>query len=178
MQTIDIAQAIKENSTNVSQNLDSSVLEGLLPEATSETKGLMPVAVSKFAFGNLIPNCQRNKFYKAFRLQQYALGVLVLLYGSITIKNGLQTVIFSLNNRCQGTFYIQKSKIISTDSSQYTIYGKYNSDNSVDFYFKGHDESYVILNYFWLIRPESYKLTVYNVEDNSVTESNLNAITL
>lgn len=31
MQTIDIAQAIKENSTSVSQNLDSSVLAGLLP---------------------------------------------------------------------------------------------------------------------------------------------------
>ena len=31
MQTIDIAQAIKENSTSVSRNLDSSVLEGLLP---------------------------------------------------------------------------------------------------------------------------------------------------
>lgn len=30
MQTIDIAQAIKENSTSVSQNLDSSVLEGLI----------------------------------------------------------------------------------------------------------------------------------------------------
>ena len=43
MQTIDIAQAIKENSTSVSQNLDSSVLEGLLPEATSEKKGLMSI---------------------------------------------------------------------------------------------------------------------------------------
>ncbi len=30
MQTIDIAQAIKDNSANVSQNLDSSVLEGLI----------------------------------------------------------------------------------------------------------------------------------------------------
>ena len=30
MQTIDIAQAIKENSTSVSQNLDSSVLEELM----------------------------------------------------------------------------------------------------------------------------------------------------
>ena len=43
MQTIDIAQAIKENSTSVSQNLDSSVLEELLPEATSEKKGLMSI---------------------------------------------------------------------------------------------------------------------------------------
>lgn len=31
MQTIDIARAIKNNSANVSQNLDPSVLEGLLP---------------------------------------------------------------------------------------------------------------------------------------------------
>ena len=30
MQTIDIAQAIKDNSANVSQNLDPSVLEGLM----------------------------------------------------------------------------------------------------------------------------------------------------
>ena len=158
--------------------LFSDELEGLLPEASKDKKGLMPVAASKFAFGNLINNCKRNKFYKAFRLQQYATGVLVLLYGSITIDRGLQTVIFSLNNRCQGTFYIQSRKILSTDSSQYTIYAKYNSDDSVDFYFKGHDEDYIILNYFWLIRPESYKLTVYDIEDNSVTESNLNAITL
>ena len=138
----------------------------------------MPVEASKFAFGNLIHSTKRNKFYKAFRLKQFAIGVLVLLYGSITIYNGLQTVIFSLNNRCQGTLNIQLRKIISTDSSQYTIYAKYKSDNSVDFYFKGHDEDYIILNYFWLIRPEAYKLTVYDVVDDSVNESNLNAFTL
>ena len=39
MQTIDIAQAIKDNSANVSQNLDPSVLGGLLPEASYNTSG-------------------------------------------------------------------------------------------------------------------------------------------
>ena len=41
MQTIDIAQAIKENSTSVSQNLDSSVLEGLIGNATKNKDGLI-----------------------------------------------------------------------------------------------------------------------------------------
>ena len=44
MQTIDIAQAIKENSTSVSQNLDSSVLEGLLE--LSRIKNTIPVGGS------------------------------------------------------------------------------------------------------------------------------------
>lgn len=157
--------------------MDYPELEELLPVATLGTKGLMPVEVSKFAFDNQIHGAKRNKFYKAFRLQQFALGVLVLLYGPIA-SNRLQTVIFSLNNRCQGTLNIQSRKIISTDSSQYTIYAKYNSDNSVDFYFKGYDDDYIILEYFWLIRPESYKLTVYDVVDDSANESNLSAITL
>ena len=159
-------------------NINYSELEGLLPEATLGTKGLMPAGVSKFAFSNLINNPKRNKFYKAFRLQQYATGVLILLYGSITEYNALQTVIFSLNNRSQGSLFVMTKKIITTDSSQYTIYAKYNSDNSVDFYFKGHDEDYIILNYFWLIRPESYKVIVYNAVDDTITESNLSAITL
>jgi hypothetical protein len=38
MQTIDIAQAIKDNSANVSQNLDPSVLGGLLKLSTMYLK--------------------------------------------------------------------------------------------------------------------------------------------
>ena len=41
MQTIDIAQAIKDNSANVSQNLDPSVLGELLPTATFNNKGIL-----------------------------------------------------------------------------------------------------------------------------------------
>lgn len=41
MQTIDIAQAIKDNSANVSQNLDPSVLEGLIGNATKNKDGLI-----------------------------------------------------------------------------------------------------------------------------------------
>ena len=85
---------------------------------------------------------------------------------------------FLLNNRSQGSLSVMTKKIITTDSSQYTIYAKYNSDNSIDVYFKGYNDAYVTLEYFWLIRPESYKVTVYNAVDDTITESNLSAITL
>lgn len=158
-------------------NINYSELEGLLPEATKDKKGLMPINFSKFLIDNIFPNVERNKLYKAFNLKQYGLGVLVLLYGSVTNKN-INTVMFLLNNRSQGSLSVITKKIITTDSSQYTIYAKYNSDNSIDVYFKGYNDAYVTLEYFWLIRPESYKVTVYNAVDDTITESNLSAITL
>ena len=127
-------------------NINYSELEGLLPEATKDKKGLMPINFSKFLIDNIFPNVERNKLYKAFNLKQYGLGVLVLLYGSVT--NNINTVMFLLNNRSQGSLSVMTKKIITTDSSQYTIYAKYNSDNSIDVYFKGYNDAYVTLEYF------------------------------
>ena len=134
------------NSIQISKSDLVSVLEGLLPEATKDKKGLMPINFSKFLIDNIFPNVERNKLYKAFNLKQYGLGVLVLLYGSVT--NNINTVMFLLNNRSQGSLSVMTKKIITTDSSQYTIYAKYNSDNSIDVYFKGYNDAYVTLEYF------------------------------
>lgn len=171
MQTIDIAQAIKENSTSVSQNLDSSVLEGLMPVATISNNGLLSKEQAKFIDTSLAFNIERKQFYKAFNLKQYGLGLLVISHGDAT-NNMINTEIFILNNRCQGALSIAISKI--TDTS-YTIYAKYNSDNSIDFYFKADDFQYPYLAYKWIISPGNYQYTPFNIIDSSALDSNLTA---
>ena len=78
MQTIDIAQAIKENSTSVSQNLDSSVLEGLLPLGYAEFKVIssngLKITIEKNSasaliidiFGNNSDGCGKCTLYLSF----------------------------------------------------------------------------------------------------------------
>ena len=64
MQTIDIAQAIKDNSANVSQNLDPSVLGELLPTATFNNKGIL----SSSAYRNIPQKINIGKEYNAIRI--------------------------------------------------------------------------------------------------------------
>ena len=61
MQTIDIAQAIKDNSANVSQNLDPSVLGGLLPAVTMTNKGIVRQNTLE---SNTITSVEKGKAYK------------------------------------------------------------------------------------------------------------------
>lgn len=80
MQTIDIAQAIKDNSANVSQNLDPSVLGELLPTVTMTNKGIVKQNTLE---SNTITSAEKGKAYKLTKASAdiaHTIGCLIVGY--------------------------------------------------------------------------------------------------
>ena len=149
MQTIDIAQAIKDNSANVSQNLDPSVLEGLLPVVTTSNKGLMSADLYKYSVKYfLVTGTQMVKLYTKSNTTWMRRGGLVC----ISTENGSWLYSFCIVEITNSPTKIQVSEIYG-DNSKIEFYQKdselymyYNTDEgnniSVIGFSSGNIESY------------------------------------
>lgn len=131
MQTIDIAQAIKENSTSVSQNLDSSVLEGLLPVVTTSNKGLMSADLYKYSVKYfLVTGTQMVKLYTKSNTTWMRRGGLVC----ISTENGSWLYSFCIVEITDRATKIQVSRIYGGNSKiefyqkDSELYMYYNTD--------------------------------------------------
>ncbi len=96
MQTIDIAQAIKDNSANVSQNLDPSVLGGLLPEASYNTSGF-----ADELFNVQIVDASLNIIYKFMQINKISFTQVINIRNTNELEtNGLSIhyIATSINN--------------------------------------------------------------------------------
>lgn len=133
MQTIDIAQAIKDNSANVSQNLDPSVLGGLLPVASISNKGFMSADLYKYSVKYfLVTGTQMVKLYTKSNTTWMRRGGLVC----ISTENGSWLYSFCIVEITDRDTKIQVSGIYG-DNSKIEFYQKdselymyYNTDET------------------------------------------------
>lgn len=145
---------------------------GLIPEATTNQKGLMTPYLAALTVTYSV-NVKSGNFVKLFNVRQFGFGTFQLFAGDYVSNNPstLYNAFITVNNRSQGSisFVVSGVKITSA-----TIYAKWNSsDNSIDVYAKMPNATYVACNLSWFLQNSSYHLTTIMTVDNSVTESEL-----
>ena len=120
MQTIDIAQAIKDNSANVSQNLDPSVLGELLPVATISNKSFMSADLYKYSVKHLtVIGTRMVKLYTKSNSNWRRKGGLVCF----STENGSWLYSFCIVEITDSPTKIQVSRIYG-DNSKIEFYQK------------------------------------------------------
>ena len=129
MQTIDIAQAIKDNSANVSQNLDPSVLEGLLPVVTISNKGFMSADLYKYSV-------------KSFNITGTGMAKLYTKSNSSWVRKG---GLICLSDESKGSLYSFCVVEISGAPTKFSVYKIFGDDSRIEFYQK-NSELYVYFN--------------------------------
>ena len=139
MQTIDIAQAIKDNSANVSQNLDPSVLGGLIETASLTNSGLLSKSLykityfsKKFNAGKLVRICSNSGFDLIFSVVTAGCGCAINISSSSTGFNNV------------------KVKLIGETALNYSHFSMYKDSDGVYLYSENNMEIQV----FRATRPE------------------------
>ena len=129
MQTIDIAQAIKDNSANVSRNLDPSVLGGLLPVASISNKGFMSADLYKYSVKYFI--VQGTRMAKLYNKTN----------SRWTRKGGL----VSFSDETKSSLYAFCVVEIPDEPTKFSVYKIFGDDSRIEFYQK-NSELYVYFN--------------------------------
>ena len=146
----------------------------LIPTATAEKKGLMDN--NFFRLNNYfdVTTAKGNDICNLFILPQYSWGLLAITSGPAHIIDKLNTGIYFINNRCQGSDNLVGYKLAGRGSIPF--YYKRNSDNSVNVYTKVQNEDYINLRYKFII--PSLNFTPVNIVDSSISESDLIRLSL
>ena len=146
----------------------------LIPVATVEKKGLMDN--NFFRLNNYfdVTTAKGNDICNLFILPQYSWGLLAITSGPTHIIDKLNTGIYFINNRCQGSDNLVGYNLAGRGSIPF--YYKRNSDNSVNVYTKVQNEDYINLRYKFII--PSLNFTPVNIVDSSISEGSLTPLSL
>ena len=153
-------------------------LEGLLPEASNDKKGLMPASMYMVDKQYSTSGMESGSFVKLFNIKQYGLGCFYLFAGNFTDNNSstLFSGFVSINNRSQGA---QNIHINALKFYGMVLYTKRNTDNSADVYVKMPSSPYLWCSLRWIALDNSYDYVTMHMEvDESISESELTKVEL